>query len=195
MGALTEIGNLLIQTFFYLYLLAVLLRFLLQVARADFYNPISQFLVKATNPLLKPLRRIIPGVMGIDMSSIVLVLLLQMVATCLLLLINGLAIINPLVMMIWAIIGSIGMIVNIYFFAIIISIIVSWIAPGSYNPAILLIHQITEPVMAPFRNLIPSMGGIDISPIIVIFAIKAIQILLSHAAAAMGLYPALVVGM
>lgn len=180
MGALTEIGNLLIQTLFYLYILAVLLRLLLQQARADFYNPICQALVKATSAPLKPLRRIIPGVMGVDMASVVLALLLQMAATSLLLLINGLGMINPLFLVLWGLLGCLGMILNIYFFAILVSIVLSWIAPGSYNPAVLLLHQLTEPVMAPFRKMLPDMGGLDLSPILVFLTINILQILLRN---------------
>lgn len=195
MGALVDIGNLLIQTFFNLFILAVLLRLLLQIARADFYNPISQFLVKVTSPALKPLRRIIPGIGGIDFSSVVLVLLLQIVATVLLVLLRGYGIPNPLSMFVWAVLGTIGMVVNIYFVAILVSIVLSWVAPGSYNPIVLLLHQLTEPVMSPFRKLLPSMGGLDLSPIFVFLALNVIQIILGHLANAVGLPPAYVIGL
>lgn len=194
MSALTDIGNLLVQTFFNLFLVAVLLRLLLQLARADFYNPISQFLVKVTKPVLQPLRRVIPGVLGIDMAAVVLALALQMLATSLLLLLHGLALINPLTLLIWAALGCIGMIINIYFVAILVSIILSWIAQGSYNPAVILLHQLTEPVMAPFRRILPPMGGLDLSPIFVFLSINVLQIILNHLAQAAGLYPALVIG-
>ena len=187
MGALIEISDLLVQTFFHLYLLAVLLRLLLQLTRADFYNPISQFIVKITAPPLQPLRRIIPSIGGIDMSSVVLALLLQIAAITLLLLLHGAGIINPLRMLLWAALGCIGVIVNIYFFAILASIILSWVAPGSYNPAVLLLHQLTEPVMAPFRKVVPSIGGLDISPILVFLVINIIQIILRNVAASIGL--------
>ena len=194
MGALTEIGNLLIQTIFYIYLLAVLLRLLLQLTRADFYNPVSQFLVKFTNPTLKPMRRVIPGMFGIDMSSIVLALLLQIAATSLLLLINGLGFVNPILLLVWAILGCLAMLANIYFFAILVSIILSWVAPGSYNPLVLLLHQLTEPVLTPFRKLLPSMGGLDLSPIFVFIVINVMQIILKHLGAGVGLHPSLVIG-
>lgn len=195
MGALTDIGNLLIQTFFYLFLLAILLRLLLQITRADFYNPISQFLVKVTDPLLRPLRRVIPGIMGIDLASVILAVVVQMIAISLLLVVNTGGLAHPLFILIWAALGCVGMIVNIYFFTILISIILSWVAPGSYNPAVLLIHQLTEPVLAPFRNLLPAMGGLDISPIFVFLVINVIKILLNHMAAAVGLHPMLVIGL
>ncbi|MGK0440871.1 MAG: YggT family protein, partial [Pseudohongiellaceae bacterium] len=167
MGALVEIGNLLIHTVFNLFLIAVLLRLLLQFARADFYNPVSQFLVKVTKPFLQPLRRLIPGFLGIDMAAVVLAIIAQLLAMTLLLFMNDYGFANPLSMIIWSILGCVGVVINIYFFAILVSIILSWISPGSYNPFILLINQLTEPVMAPFRKIIPSLGGLDLSPIFV----------------------------
>ncbi|ARN73726.1 YggT family protein [Oceanicoccus sagamiensis] len=194
MGALQDIGNLLIQTFFNLYILALLLRLLLQVARADFYNPISQFLVKATQPVLKPVRGKIPSIGSIDTATLVIVLLLQIIATALLVVIQGYAIPNPLSLLIWGALGTVGMVINIYFVAILASIILSWVAPGSYNPAILLLHQLTEPVMKPFRKLLPSMGGLDLSPIFVFLTINILQIILNHLAASTGLPTAYVIG-
>ena len=194
MSALQDIANLLIQTLFNLYILALLLRLLLQLARADFYNPISQFLVKVTQPVLAPVRRIIPSVAGIDTGTIVVVLLLQILATILLIVIRGYPIPNPISLMIWGILGTVGMVINIYFIGILASIILSWVAPGSYNPTILLLHQLTEPVMAPFRKILPSMGGLDLSPIFVFLTINVVQILLNHLAAATSLPVAYVIG-
>ncbi|MBL4828157.1 MAG: YggT family protein, partial [Spongiibacteraceae bacterium] len=156
--------------------------------------PVSQFLVKFTNPTLKPMRRVIPGMFGIDMSSIVLALLLQIAATSLLLLINGLGFVNPILLLVWAILGCLAMLANIYFFAILVSIILSWVAPGSYNPLVLLLHQLTEPVLTPFRKLLPSMGGLDLSPIFVFIVINVMQIILKHLGAGVGLHPSLVIG-
>ena len=191
----SEIGHLLIQTVFNLYLLAVLLRFLLQLARADFYNPVSQFVVKVTNPLVKPLRRVIPGVMGLDLASLLLALLVQMAALALicLMLLGGLP--NLLLLLIWSVIAVMAMVVNIYFIAILVSIVLSWVAGGSYNPMVVLIHQLTEPVMAPFRKLLPPLGGLDLSPILVFLAINVVQIVLRHLAASVGRPLQLVLGL
>ena len=194
MGALVEIGNLLIHTVFNLFLIAVLLRLLLQFARADFYNPVSQFLVKITKPFLQPLRRLIPGLFGIDMAAIVLAIIAQALAITLLLLMNGYGFANPLALVIWSLLGCLGVVINIYFFAIIAVIVLSWISPGSYNPFVLLLNQLTEPVMAPLRKVIPPIGGLDLSPIFVFLIINVLQIVLKHTAAATGLHPALVIG-
>ena len=195
MTAMNEILGYLIQTLLSLYLLAMLLRFLLQLVRADFYNPISQFLVKVTNPLVLPLRKVIPGFAGLDMASLVLALLLQLAGIAALLLVNGLGMPNILLLLVWSALGIIGLLVNIYFFALLAMIILSWVAPGSRNPAIYLLFQITEPVMAPFRKVLPPMGGMDFSPILVFILINIIQIALRHMAAGVGLHPALVIGL
>ncbi|MCB1700318.1 MAG: YggT family protein [Pseudomonadales bacterium] len=195
MSAINEIFGYLVQTFLSVYLVAMLLRFLLQLVRADFYNPISQFLVKVTNPLVIPLRRVIPGLGGLDLASLLLAVLLQMAGIALLLLINGLPLPGMIILLLWSVLGVIGLLVNIYFFALLGMIILSWVAAGSRHPAIYLLYQITEPVMAPFRKALPSMGGLDFSPILVFILINIIQIALRHMAAGIGLHPALVIGL
>jgi YggT family protein len=195
MSALNEILGYLIQTVLSLYMVAMLLRFLLQLVKADFYNPISQFLVKITNPLVIPLRKVIPGIGGLDLASLLLAVLLQVLAIVALMLLNGLGMPNPLMLVVWSILGIVGLLVNIYFFALLAMIILSWIAGGSSNPAISLLHQITEPVMAPFRKVLPAMGGLDFSPILLFILINVLQIALRHLAGGVGLHPALVIGL
>lgn len=194
MSAVNEILVYLIQTLLSLFLLAVLLRFLLQLVRADFYNPISQFLVKLTNPLIVPLRKVIPGYAGLDLASLLLALVLQFLGIIMLLLINGVGLPSVGLLIVWSLLGLVGLLVNIYFFALLAMIILSWVAAGSNHPIIFLLHQITEPVMAPFRKALPSMGGMDFSPILVFILINVIQIALRHMAAGVGLHPALVIG-
>jgi len=194
MAALNEIFVYLLQTALTLYLLAVLLRFLLQVARADFYNPISQFLVKATNPLVIPLRKVIPGLGGIDLSSLLLAVTLQGLGIVLMLLLLGSGLPNIILIVLWSVLGVLGLVINIYFFALLAMIILSWIAPGDNHPALMLLFQITEPVMAPFRKVLPPMGGMDFSPILLFILINVIQIALRHVATGVGLHPALVIG-
>jgi YggT family protein len=195
MNAINEILVYLVQTLLSLYLVTMLLRFLLQLVRADFYNPISQFIVKVTNPLVIPLRRVIPGLGGIDVSSLLLALLLQLAAIVALQLINGLTPPGIFLLLAWSVLGVLGLLVNIYFFALLGMIILSWVAAGSRHPAIYLLYQITEPVMAPFRKVLPPMGGLDLSPILVFVLINIIQIALRHLAQGVGLHPALVLGL
>ncbi len=195
MNALNEISGYLVQTALSIYLLAMLLRFLLQLVRADFYNPISQFLVKITNPLVIPLRRVLPGFGGIDLASLVLSVLLQLACIIAMLLINGIGLPNIVLLLAWSLLGVVALLVNIYFFALLAMIILSWVAPGSNHPAIYLLYQVTEPVMAPFRKALPPMGGMDFSPILVFILINVVQIALKHMAAGIGLHPALVIGL
>lgn len=195
MNALSDIVAYLLQTVLNLALLATLLRFLLQLVRADFYNPVSQFLARITNPLVLPVRRVIPAYRGLDLSTLLLALLLQMAAIVALLALNGLGPPGVLTLLVWSALGIVGLLVNIYLFALLAMIILSWVAPGGRHPALLLLFQLTEPVMAPFRRMLPSMGGIDFSPILVLILINVIKITLGHMAAAAGLPAALVIGL
>lgn len=162
-----------IKTLGSLYLLIVLMRFILQLVRANFYNPLCQFVVKATQPLLKPLRRVIPSLFGLDMSSLVLALLLQILLFAVILMLNGYQALT-LLLLPWALIG-VSRCLKILFWSMIISVILSWVAPGSRSPGAELVAQITEPVLAPFRRLIPNLGGLDISPIFAFIAIQLLQ--------------------
>jgi len=168
---LVSAGSYLISTIFGLYIIIVLLRFLLQLVRADFYNPLSQFIVKATSPVLNPIRRVIPGLFGIDFSSLLLAYGLQYIENILLFAIRGLSV-SP-VLLLWHSIGSLlTLFLYIYFFAILIQVIISWVSPGTYNPATALIHHITEPVLRPARKIIPPFSGFDLSPILVFIVLN-----------------------
>nr|WP_314560530.1 YggT family protein [uncultured Pseudomonas sp.] len=174
-----------LQTIGSLYLLIVLMRFVLQLVRANFYNPLCQFIVKATQPLLKPLRRIIPSLFGLDMSSLVLAILVQLALMALTLLLTYGTTGNFAQLLVWAIIGVTALFLKIFFFALIISVILSWVAPGSHNPGAELVNQICEPALAPFRRLLPNLGGLDISPILAFMVLKLLDMLVINNLAAM----------
>jgi len=167
----------LINTLFGIYIMLVMLRFLLQWVRADFYNPVSQFLVKATNPPLQPLRRMIPGRGRIDIAAIVLMLVLQMIATLLIMVIRGFGV-NVIALIIISFAQLLELLLNVFMFAIIIQVIISWINPGSYNPALSLLYSLTEPLLRPARRMIPPISGLDLSPLIVIVAIQLLKMIL-----------------
>jgi YggT family protein len=194
MSAINEIFAYLVQTALSLYLLVMLLRFLFHFARADFYNPISQFVVRATNPLVRPTRRLFPAFGRFASASLVLAVVLQALGIVTLLLLHGAGLVGPTLIVAWSVIGVLGLLVNIYFFALLAMIIISWVAPTSRHPALLLLWQVTEPVMAPVRRILPPMGGLDFSPILVFILINVLQIALRHMAAGVGLHPALVMG-
>jgi YggT family protein len=174
-----------LQTLGSLYLLIILLRFVLQLVRANFYNPLCQFAVRATQPLLKPLRRIIPSLFGLDMSSLVLAIIVQMILMALTLLLSYGTTGDPLHLLLWAIIGVTALFLKIFFFALIVSVILSWVAPGSHNPGAELVNQICEPLLAPLRRVLPNLGGLDISPILAFLILKLLDMLVINNLAAM----------
>ena len=175
---LANAGEYLISLFLGLYILAVMLRFLLQIVRADFYNPFSQFIVTITNPALRPLRKLIPGFAGIDWPSIILLCLLQGLEICLiaLLKIGSVPAIAGLLVLIIA--HLIKLLIFIYLVLIIIQVIMSWINPGAYSPITIIFYQLTEPVMGPVRRIIPVTGGLDWSPLVVLICLNLLLMLL-----------------
>ncbi len=182
MGVLGSSAALIFNALGGLYLLAVLLRFLLQVARADFYNPVSQAVVRITDPMVRMFRSFIPGYRGIDFSSLILALVVEGVGICVLILLYGGSIPSIGFIVTWAFVGVVYFVVIIYYYAIIASIIMSFVMLFSGNmnphPLLRLIWQLTEPVMAPVRKVLPPMGGLDFSPIFIFIAIGLIQNLL-----------------
>ncbi len=166
----------LIETVFFLYILIVMLRFLLQWARANFYNPVSQFIVKATQPPLAPLRKIIPGFGGVDLAAAVLMFTLKFIE---LWLITGLLGITPQVggLAILSIAELLGLLVNVFIVSILIQVIISWVNPGMSNPVMGLLHSLNEPLLAPARRLIPPISGFDLSPIAVFIFLQLVSIL------------------
>ena len=160
-----------------LYLYIVIARFVLQIVRADFYNPVSQFVVKATSPLLMPLRKIIPGFGGVDVACIVLLYLLVVVKGLLIgLLFNQPQLLSPAVA-IFAIINCASLIINFFIFVIFIMVILSWIAfAGGYNPVADIVRQLAEPVLAPARKVIPPIGMFDLTPMVVLLILYFIKI-------------------
>lgn len=166
----------LVDTLFSLYIMAVMLRFLLQWSRADFYNPLSQFLLRITQPVLQPLRRFIPSWGGIDIAAIVLMVVLQIIALSLLMTIAG---VTPRVdyLLLRTPAELISLLLNVYLIAIVVRAILSWISPNDYNPATTVLLGLTEPVIRPFRAVLPDLGGIDLSPLAAIVAIQVVKML------------------
>lgn len=174
---LNSAGVYLIQTLFSLYILALMLRFLLQWVRADFYNPLVQFLVTITNPPLMPLRRFVPGLMGLDMAAVLLMLVLTMVQWLLILSIGGRES-SLLGLLVFAVAELLRLLFNVFFWAVIIRAVLSWVGPDPRQPAVSLLVQLTEPVMRPAREVIPAISGLDLSPIAVILGLQLLQMLL-----------------
>ena len=198
MGILGSSAALIVNVLLGLYLLAVLLRFLLQIAGADFYNPVSQAIVRVTDPMVRVFRMVIPGYKGVDFSSIVLALVVEAVAICLLITLDGSSIPSAGFVITWAFIGVLYFVITIYLYAIFASIIMSLVMlfSGSMNPhpIIRLVWQLTEPLMAPVRRVIPPVGGLDFSPMVIIIVIYLIQGVLDQTFGISGSIRAVVIG-
>ena len=167
----------LISTITDLYVTAILLRLLLQWVGADFYNPLSQFLVKITNPVLVPARRIIPSIGKLDTASVVVMLLLELLQLAIISLL-GQADFGVQFLLFFAIKKLLFTLLMTYFVLVIARVIVSWIANQSRHPLIPLVYQLTEPVLRPFSRLVPPLGGIDLSPLFALIALRFLMLLL-----------------
>ncbi|MBB1269268.1 YggT family protein [Shewanella sp. SR44-3] len=168
----------LITTLFDLYLMVVILRFWLQWAKADFYNPFSQFIVKATHPILAPMRRILPSLGSIDTASIVLAFLVVLVKMLVLTLLAG-ATIEILTLLLFSLVSVVKEAGVLLFWLILIRALLSWFNQG-HNPIVMMMTQLTEPVLAPVRRIIPPMGGLDLSVMFVIIGLNFLNMLLAQ---------------
>ena len=169
-------GNYLIDTLFSLYIGAVVLRFLFQLLDVDYHNPITQFLVKITAPLLKPLRTILPKTGNLDLASLALALALTIAKFYLKISITGQTA-QLAGIAVFSIADLLSLILTILLWAMIIRVILSWVNPDPHQPIVRLLIQITEPIMAPARRLIPPIGGLDLSPIAVFMLISLTRML------------------
>ena len=167
----------LIDTLFSLYILAILLRFLLQWCGADFYNPISQFLVKVTHPPLKILRRFVPSIGKIDTSSLILVLTLQMLADFSILMLKGFTI-NIGALTVLSLTQLVSLLLNVFVFAVFARAILSWFNPGAFNAAASILATLTEPLLDICRKVIPDLGGIDLSPLAALLLLQLAKMVL-----------------
>lgn len=167
----------LLDTGFSFYILAVVLRFLLQLVGGDFYNPISQFLVKITHPPLRLLRRYIPVAGKVDTSSIVLVIALQMFSDAIILALKGSSF-SFATLTLLSVSQLISLVINMFVFAIFARALLSWLAPGTFNATSNLLYSITEPLLVSCRRMIPDIGGIDLSPLIALIGLQLARMLI-----------------
>lgn len=167
----------LVGTLFDLYLMVVILRLWLQLARADFYNPFSQFVVKATHPLVAPLRRVFPSFGGLDTATLVLAFVVAALKIIALMSIAGAGLPPVLSLLLTSLVMVFKEAVQLLFWVLIIRAILSWISQG-HSPVERVMAQLTEPVLAPIRRVIPPIGGLDLSVLIAILGLQFIQILI-----------------
>lgn len=168
-----------IHAFAQLFLFVLLLRFWLPWFGADFRNPIAQAILKLTSPLVVPLRRIVPPIGRIDTATLLVAFVIQYLAILVILALGGNSTgIAPIALT--SILDLAMLSIRLFVIAIIIGIVLSWIAPHNINPATMFIRTISEPLLRPFRRLIPPMGGIDISPVFALILLMALSILLAE---------------
>lgn len=170
----------LIGTLFDLYLMVVILRLWLQIARADFYNPFSQFVVRATHPLVGPMRRILPSFGNLDTATLVLALIVAFAKLTVMNFVlgaNSWQVFNPLAMLLGSLIVLVSQTLSLMFWILIIRAILSWFSQGQ-NPMEMVLYQLTEPLLAPIRRILPPMGGLDLSVLVAIIAIQFLTFLL-----------------
>ncbi len=177
------------NTLFDLYILLVVLRFLLQMLRADFYNPVSQFIVRLTTPPLRVLRRFIPSVSGQDSAAIVFCLLLIFSKFMLMRMLSipvisiggvmaPIGSVSLAGLLVFTVADLIALFLTVFLVAVIIQVVLSWISPGNYNPMIGLVQKISDPILKPMRKILPSFGGLDLSPIFATLALLVAKMLI-----------------
>lgn len=169
----------LIKTLFNLYILILMLRMILQWAGAHFYNPISQFVVKLTNPVVKPLRQILPPIKGIDLATTLILLALEVIKLLLIIWLKAGVLPNGVGLLIMAFGDIIGVILNIFFYVIIIYVFLSWVNPRQHNSFTEILYLMGEPLLKPARRIIPPIAGFDISPIPILIILQLLIMLVS----------------
>ena len=192
-SALTDIGMTIVQPLFSLAMLLIAVRFLAQLCGVSGYNPISMTLRRVTNVIVLPLSRLLPSGNRFSPGALLALILIQVAFIALFGLVGQLDAFNALQALIWSALGAAGLLVSIIFYSVIAMIVVSFLAPQSSHPAVEFIWELTEPVMAPLRQILPPMGGLDFSPIILFIALNVIRVSLGHMAVAVGM-PRFVIG-
>ncbi|HRQ64465.1 MAG TPA: YggT family protein [Xanthomonadaceae bacterium] len=171
-------GQMLVEFVFGIACLLLLLRVMLQWVRADFHNPICQFLYLVTNPVLTPLGRVFPVVRGLNTAGLVVAWVVQTLKWLVLGLLVG-KLLPPLALAVFGLYSVIDLTLLVLIILIVVRIVLSFVAPDGYHPLVPLLYRLTEPLMAPARALIPSVGGLDFSPILVMLALALARILVA----------------
>lgn len=193
-SALSDIAVTIASPLFSLALFLIAMRFLAQLCGVSPYNPISTGLRSITDPIVAPINRLVPAGRRLNIGAIIALIVCQVIYIAVMLaLISRFDAFNVLQSLIWSTLGAAGLLINIVFYSVLAMIIVSFLAPQSNHPAVEFVWQLTEPVMAPLRNFIPSMGGLDFSPIVLFIGINVIRVSLGHMAVAVGM-PAFIIG-
>ncbi len=177
MGSPTAAFSFLIETIIHLYLVVLMLRLLLESVKADFYNPVVQLLVKLTDPLVRPLSKVLPPIGRVNIAAIVVLYVIQLIGLVIVGAIGGYPP-DPLVLTLLAAMKLVRLLLVLYLILIIIGVILSWVGQNFRHPIVPLIFQLTDPVLAPIRRVLPPLGGFDLSPLVAIIGIQFLIILL-----------------
>lgn len=171
-------GLYLIQLIFDLYIFILLLRVVLQWVHTDPRNPLFVLVAKFTNPPLKLIYPIIPGLYGVDLAAVVLLLGLEALKIALLIWLEANT--SPHIggLFIFAFAELLNQMINIFFFSVLALSILSWISPLAHGPLIEILVRISEPLMRPIRNILPNFSGFDFSPLVLIIGLKLLTIIL-----------------
>ena len=193
-NALSDIAVTIASPLFSLALFLLAMRFLAQLCGVSPYNPISTGIRKVTDPIVAPINRLIPAGKRLNLGAIAALILCQTAYIAVMLwILNRFDAFNVVQALIWGALGAAGLLINIVFYSVLAIIVVSFLAPQSNHPAVEFLWQLTEPVMAPLRSVIPPMGGLDFSPILLFIGINVIRVSLANMAIAVGM-PAFVIG-
>ncbi len=160
-----------------LVVVAFFLRLVMPLVRADFRTPLGQAVLRFTDPLVRPLRKLLPPAGKLDVASIVAMVLVQLGGTALLRFVAGGGFaLGPVVAV--GLLTLASTILQFYSIAVLVQALLSWVSPGAYSPATQLLDRLCEPLLAPVRKVVPPLGGLDFSPVIVLIGLQALQILL-----------------
>lgn len=186
LNSFSNAGIFLIQSIFDLYIFILLLRIVLQWVNTDSYNPLFVLIAKLTNPPLRPICRLIPSLHGIDLAAIILLLGLEIIKIAFLVWLQINTTPHLIGLLVLGFAELLNQLINIFFYAVIALTILSWVSPLAHGPLVEILVRISEPLIKPIRGILPSISGLDFSPLIVIIGLKLLSILLVQPLAQIG---------
>ena len=169
----------LVDVIFDLYIAVLLLRFIMQQVRADFYNPISQFIVKITQVPVTAMRRFIPGFKGVDIATLFLVLILIFLKLIIIYTLKGVSI-NVVGLIIYSLYDLIQLIINVFIFALFLQALLSWVNPDPHNPVMGLLSSLTYPILKHVRRIVPPVSGLDLSTLFAIIGLMFLTKIIAY---------------
>lgn len=186
LNSFSNAGMFLIQSAFDLYIFILLLRIILQWANTDSRNPLFVLVAKLTNPPLRPICHLIPSLQGIDLAAVILLLGLETIKIAFLVWLQTNTSPHLIGLLVLGFAELLNQLINIFFYTVITLTILSWISPLAHGPLVEILVRISEPLIKPIRKILPSISGLDFSPLILIISLKLLSILLVQPLAQIG---------